>query len=180
MIQVESDHRLEEMEAALFRAAQHHGAHIAAIIPFTPLLTEEARKAAHDAVLYSVCHPEIYGALIAADLRFAAFLPCRIAAFRHGQGVTLETISPKHFCRHLIRPDLERLAAPLETLLRELMQDAARAPGAHPHPHHLAGLLLGAREGQVSMRASIPQRIDCHGTKVEDLAGTGEVDAPGG
>ena len=107
-------------------------------------------------------------------------IPCRVTAFRHGKGVTLETISPKHFCRHLNRPDLERLAAPLETLLRELMEEAAQTPGEHPHPYHLAGALLGAREGQVSMRASIPQRIDCHGTKVEDLAGTGKIDAPGG
>jgi hypothetical protein len=29
-------------------------------------------------------------------------------------------------------------------------------------------------------RATIPQRIDSHGTKVEDLAGTGEHDSPGG
>jgi hypothetical protein len=30
------------------------------------------------------------------------------------------------------------------------------------------------------MRASIPQRIDSHGTKIEDIAGTGKLDAPGG
>jgi hypothetical protein len=33
---------------------------------------------------------------------------------------------------------------------------------------------------QMNMRAAVPQRIDCHGTKVEDLAGTGHMDAPGG
>jgi hypothetical protein len=94
--------------------------------------------------------------------------------------VTLETISPKHFCRHLNRPDLNRLAAPLETMLRELMEDAAKAASAHTHRPHLKDESLGAREGQISMRGSIPQRIDCHGTKIEDLAGTGKIDSPGG
>jgi hypothetical protein len=32
----------------------------------------------------------------------------------------------------------------------------------------------------VNARASIPQRIDCRGTKVEELGGTGEHDAQGG
>ncbi len=39
---------------------------------------------------------------------------------------------------------------------------------------------IGATEDQVNMRATVPPRIDSHGSKVEDLAGTGEQDAPGG
>jgi hypothetical protein len=32
----------------------------------------------------------------------------------------------------------------------------------------------------MDMRHTIPQRIDRKGTKVEDLAGTGQHDSPGG
>jgi hypothetical protein len=32
----------------------------------------------------------------------------------------------------------------------------------------------------VNSRAAIPQRVDCHGTKVEEIAGTGQHDAQGG
>lgn len=39
---------------------------------------------------------------------------------------------------------------------------------------------IGATEDQMDMRGTIPQRIDRIGTKVEDLAGTGEQDSPGG
>jgi hypothetical protein len=39
---------------------------------------------------------------------------------------------------------------------------------------------VGATEDQMDSRATVPQRIDCHGTKVEDLAGTGQQDSPGG
>jgi len=39
---------------------------------------------------------------------------------------------------------------------------------------------IGATEDQVNMSAAIPQRLDSHGTKAEDLAGTGEIDSQGG
>jgi len=39
---------------------------------------------------------------------------------------------------------------------------------------------LGATEDQINLRAMVPQRTDRKGTKIEDLAGTGEYEAPGG
>ncbi len=180
MIQVESARPLEEMEVALCRAAQRHGAHVLSITHFNSLLREEVRRAAHDAISFSICHSDLYGALLAADMRFAAFLPCRIVAFRQAEGVTLGTAAPKGFCHHLKRPDLERLVAPLETLLRELMEETGKPAAAVSAQPHFAEAGLGAHEGQMSMRGSIPQRIDCHGTKIEDLAGTGKIDSPGG
>ena len=179
MIQVESTNRLEEMEAALCRAAQRHGAHLVSVTPFGVLLGEEARHA-HDALSFSVCHAELYGALLAADIRFAALLPCRIAAVRRGDTVTLEALPPRHFCDYLGRPDLERLAAQMETLLKELMREAAQpVPSAQPSGRS-PDAALGAHESQMSARRPIPPRIDGHGTKIEDMAGTGKIDAPGG
>ena len=180
MIRVSSAHKLETMEAAFCRVAQRHGAHVLAVSTLGSLLSTEARRASHGAMSFTICHSELYGALLAADIRFAAFLPCRVAAIREGSGAVLEALSPKHFCRHLNRPDLERLVATLETMLRELMEVAAEAELPHPEHGRSPDDSVGAREGQVSMRESIPQRIDCHGTKIEDLAGTGEMDSPGG
>jgi len=39
---------------------------------------------------------------------------------------------------------------------------------------------LGATEDQMNMRGTVPQRTDRVGTKIEDLAGTGQYEAPGG
>jgi hypothetical protein len=39
---------------------------------------------------------------------------------------------------------------------------------------------IGATEDQMDMRDTIPQRNDRFGTKIEDMAGTGEVDTSGG
>ena len=39
---------------------------------------------------------------------------------------------------------------------------------------------IGATEDQIDMRGTIGQRIDKIGTKVEDEAGTGDIDSSGG
>jgi hypothetical protein len=46
------------------------------------------------------------------------------------------------------------------------------------HQQELSG--IGARESEMDVKDTIGQRIDKKGTKLEDLAGTGEGDSPGG
>ena len=46
------------------------------------------------------------------------------------------------------------------------------------HDQELSG--IGARESEMDVKDTVGQRIDKYGTKLEDLAGTGEQDAPGG
>ena len=38
----------------------------------------------------------------------------------------------------------------------------------------------GATEDQMNMRGTVPQRTDRRGTKLEDLAGTGQFEGEGG
>lgn len=181
MLQVKSGHKLEEMEAILRRAAQNHEASILAVSHLGNLLREHQPKGTLDVVTFTVCQPDLYAALLASDARFAALLPCRIAVTTAPDGSTMESISPKEFCRMINRPDLERLAAPLEAALKGMMDDAARMSVAVAHAgasDRSSG--LGATEGQVSARATLPQRIDCKGSKVEELGGTGQHDAQGG
>lgn len=180
MLQVISAYPLPEMEAAVARAVQRHGGSVLAVTHLGQLLESE-RPAANDALVFTLCFQSIYRALLAADIRFAALLPCRIAAVADGDHVTVETLSPRGFCQMVNRPDLERLAAPLETLLKGLLDALTHRATAAAHPIHPPGhYTLGATEDQMNMRGSIPQRIDCKGTKVEDLAGVGKHDAAGG
>ncbi|MBM3811583.1 MAG: hypothetical protein FJW20_08090 [Acidimicrobiia bacterium] len=181
MLQVSSARRLEDIGPALCAAAPRHGAAVLAITHLGKLLTSNVSDPAHDAMVYTICQSELYAALLSADVRFAAFLPCRLAAIRHASGVVLETLSPKQFCALINRTDLERLAAPLETLLKDLIADAAEPARYVVSPAEQSGAHQpGAVEHQMSRDGMIPQRVDCHGTKIEDLAGTGKLDAPGG
>jgi uncharacterized protein DUF4342 len=49
-----------------------------------------------------------------------------------------------------------------------------------PAPARVKTSGVGATEDQVDMKGTVAQRIDSHGTKVEDLGGVGEHDAKGG
>jgi len=181
MLRVSSEHQLGAIEEALRRAAHRHGVSISAVHPVGHLLRERDPKASEDALSFTLCHHELYAALLGADIRMAAFLPCRVAAYWQAGRVTLESMSPVEFGRLLNRPDLVQLAGPLETVLCQIMQEAARPLAAAAQvPTAVRRSGLGATEEQVNLRASIPQRIDCRGTKVEDLGGTGQHDSQGG
>ena len=164
MLQLHSIHRLDQIEIALRLAVERQGGSILAVSRVSP-----------DADTFTLCLERLYQPLLAADARFAAFLPIRVASVAHGEASTLETISPREFCRLLHRPDLEPLAVELEEVLRAILVEAARpmaqAAGSGAH---------AATEDQINMRAAVPQRVDCHGTKIEDLAGVGGHDAQGG
>ncbi len=58
------------------------------------------------------------------------------------------------------------------------MEDSQPKKTPAPRERKLSG--IGATENQVDTRDTVPQRIDKHGTKVEDLAGTGQHDSSGG
>jgi len=165
MLQVRSIHRLDQIEIALRLAAERHGGSILAV-----------SRVSQDADAFTLCLSALYDPLLAADTRFAAFLPIRVAACAHGDASTLETISPREFCRILHRPELEPLAMRLEDTLRTIMEEAARSMAQ-------SASALAERtvtEEQINMRGAIAQRIDCRGTKIEELGGVGVHDAQGG
>ena len=165
MLQIRSIHRLDQIEIGLRYAAERHGGSVLA-----------ASRVGPDALTFTLCLSDLYAPLLAADSRFAAFLPSRIAACAHGGAKDLETISPREFGRLLHRPDLEPLAVPREDALRAIMQEVSE-----PMSHSAAARAEHCpTEEQVNMRAAVPQRIDCHGTKIEELAGVGTHDAQGG
>jgi uncharacterized protein (DUF302 family) len=173
MLQVRSTHRLDQIEMGLLSVAERHGASVLATTHLGQLLGNRRLETEDDAVTFTLCMPGLYGPLLKAEIRFAAFLPARVTAYAHGDRVMLEAISPCECCRMIHRLDLEWMAAPLEATLRRIMEEAATSAAHAPDEHC-------ATEDQVNMRAALPQRIDCHGSKVEDLAGIGVHDSQGG
>ena len=57
---------------------------------------------------------------------------------------------------------------------------AAAAALPTPRQSTAIGLSAGATEDQVNMVDIVPERVNKHGTKIEDLAGTGQHDSLGG
>ncbi|MGD0777933.1 MAG: DUF302 domain-containing protein [Candidatus Solibacter sp.] len=175
MLQIHTTQGLDQIEVGLRMAAQRHGGRILAVSHVGQLLQPEMDLKGADAIVFTMCFPSLYSPLLRADIRFAAFLPSRIAACAVGSGIFLETIPPREYCRLLHRPEVEPLAAALEDTLRLVMDEAAHGVHASAAPGDRV-----STEDQVNMRATLPQRIDCLGTKVEELAGTGVPDTQGG
>jgi len=170
---------MEQVETGLRNAAERHGGMVLAVSQIGHLLQKDHNLNGGDAIVFTMCFPDQYVPLLRADIRFSAFLPSRISFCAKEAGNFFETISPLEYCRLLHRPEVEPLAAVLEETLRYVMEEAA-----HGLPH---GASAGkaqyehiSTEDQVNMRATVPQRIDCVGTKVEELAGTGVPDSQGG
>ena len=180
MLQVNSSKPLASVEPALVQAAQRHGLNVLSIVHVGQLLQGRPWGPKKDAVVFTICRPDLSAALLDADLRFASFVPCRISALEVDGAVTLEAMTPSEICGLLKRADLEELAAPLESFLRMIMEEAAQPAAEGQAKSAARGFDPGATEGMVNARASIPQRIDCRGTKVEELGGTGQHDAQGG
>ena len=180
MLHVNSPKPLAAVETALVQAAQHRGISVLSVIHLGRLLQDQTQKPARDAIVFTICRPDLSAALLAAEIRFANFVPCRIMAFEQEGSVTLEALTPAEICGLLDRRDLEAVAAPLESFLREIMEEAVRPAVAGQAKAAARDAGPGATEGMVNSRAAIPQRLDCRGTKVEEIAGTGEHDAQGG
>ena len=160
--------KLEEVEGALRRAVRRRRASISLSEPAGP------------GVVFAVLQPDLYVKLLAADMRCSAFLPCRIAAYADRENVRLAAASPVEFCRTFDRRDLEGLAGAAEALLNDLLDEVAR-PATMATGSGVGEMpALGATEDQVNMRGTLPQRIDNRGSKLEEMAGTGEHDSPGG
>jgi len=180
MLQVRSAVRWEEIESVLKAAAHRHNANVT-VVSHLGAPHHASGSAQREAFVFTLYHSKLYTALLAADIRFAGFLPCRVAVWPEADGVVLQAIAPSEYCHMLGRPDLESQAVPLDDVLRRILEDAANplAVAAKPYQQS-ASHPWGATEDQVNMRAALPQRIDYRGTKVEDIAGTGTHDAPGG
>jgi hypothetical protein len=158
---------LNDVETALRRAVRRRRASVAAV------------ETAGLATVFTILQPDLYGMLLAADARFAALLPCRIAVYADGNGVRLAAVSPVCFAHGFDRVDLQALAASAESMLNDILDQAAR-PLTYAAGSGHAESGIGATEDQMNMRGAVPQRIDSRGSKVEELAGTGELDSRGG
>jgi uncharacterized protein (DUF302 family) len=173
MLQTRSTVKLDDIESVLKAVAQRHNANVTVV--------SHLGRRDREALVFTFYHPKLHTALLEADIRFAGFLPCRVAAWPEGDGVMLQALAPSEFCRILGRSELEPLAAPLDGILHGILEDAAKplTVAARERPD-VETSRWGATEDQVNMQLTLPQRIDYRGTKIEDEAGTGGHDSPGG
>src|ERR1017187_6255332 len=115
MLQIRSNVKLDDIEAVLKTVAHRHNANVTVVSHLGQPHHVEAGGGPRGALGFTLSPPKLYASLLAADIRFAGFLPCRVAAWPEGDGVMLQALTPSGYCRVLGRADLESLAAPLRS-----------------------------------------------------------------
>ena len=99
MLHVNSPKPLAAIETALVQAAQRRGISVLSVIHLGRLLQLQTPKPERDAIVFTLCRPDLSAALLAAEIRFANFVPCRITAFEQEGSVTLEALTPAEIWR---------------------------------------------------------------------------------
>src|SRR5690348_6431112 len=79
----------------------------------------------------------------------------------------------------ILAPLLAAVGA-IATLVARFHVVVERTAPPEPAPSATTDASVGATENQVNMDATVPQHVDDKGTRVEDIAGTGEHDSLGG
>src|ERR1039457_5562730 len=112
MLQSRSTVKLDDIESVLKAVAHRHNANVTVVSHLGQPHQVEAAEGPREALVFTFYHPKLHTALLAADIRFAGFLPCRVAAWPEADGVMLQALAPSEFCRILGRSDLEPLTVP--------------------------------------------------------------------
>src|ERR1017187_9565824 len=126
MLQSRSTVKLDDIESVLKAVAHRHNANVTVVSHLGQPHQVEAAEGPREALVFTFYHPKLHTALLAADIRFAGFLPCRVAAWPEADGVMLQALAPSEFCRILGRSDLVPLTVPLDRILQGILEDAAK------------------------------------------------------
>lgn len=76
--------------------------------------------------VYEVCNPGAAKKVLDTNIRIATALPCRVSVYAEGKDVVLETIKPTTMLQMFNEPTLENTAREVETVIEEIMREAAK------------------------------------------------------
>lgn len=76
--------------------------------------------------VYEVCNPGAAKKVLDTNIRISTALPCRVSIYVDGKDVVLETLKPTAMIHLFNEPTLEGTAKEVETVIGEIMRDAAR------------------------------------------------------
>lgn len=76
--------------------------------------------------IYEICNPGAAKKVLDTNIRIATALPCRVSICADGKDVVLETLRPTSLIRLFNEPTLENTAREVETVIDEIMREAAK------------------------------------------------------
>jgi uncharacterized protein (DUF302 family) len=125
LLRVESRKSLAEVGRRLEAAAQKYKFGIIAVHDLKAKMQEKGVEFDRDCVIYEVCNPHQAKKVLEANAEVSTALPCRIAVYSEGDGVTLATLRPTALIDLFNTPALRAVAQEVEQVIESMMSDAA-------------------------------------------------------
>lgn len=122
----ESNKSIEEVGAALERAAKERQFGIMTIHNLRETMQKKGVEFNRDLRIYEVCNPQQAKRVLEAEPTISTALPCRISVYRADGKTKLATIRPTVQLAMFERKDLEQIAKEVEDAIIAIMDEAAR------------------------------------------------------
>jgi len=126
LYKVESSKPLAQVGWDLEAAAQKNKFGVMMVHDLKAKLKEKGVDFDRECLIYEVCNPQLAKKVLEANPEISTALPCRIAIYTEGVGVTLATIRPTAMIETFTTPDLKAVAEEVEPVLIRIMDEAAR------------------------------------------------------
>jgi len=123
---VQSHRTLEEIEQGIQESAARHKFGILATHDLRETMRKKGVEFNTECRIYEVCNPVQAKRVLEANGAVSTALPCRISLYETpGGGYTLATLLPTVLMQMFGSPELGVVAQEVETVLKEMMADAA-------------------------------------------------------
>jgi len=126
LYRIHSAKSLPEDAQALETAAQRRKFGILGVHDLKAKMKEKGVDFDRECKMFEVCNPQQAKIVLEANPEISTALPCRIAVYREGEGVTLATIRPTNLLEMFQTPSLRRVAEEVEEAIIKMMDEAAK------------------------------------------------------
>ncbi len=116
---------LDEVGQALEAAAQRPKFGVLGVHDLQAKMQEKGVDFSRPCRIFEVCNPQQAKKVLEANLEISTALPCRIAVYSEGDGVTLATLRPTLLLDLFGATPLRAVAEEVEKTLMAMMQEAA-------------------------------------------------------
>lgn len=125
LYRVESKKSMSQIAQEFEAIAQKHRFGVLAVHDLKAKLKEKGVDFARECLIYEVCNPQQAKKVLEVNPEISTALPCRIAIYPEGEGVTLVTIRPTAMIETFRTPELKAVAEEVEAVIVGIMNEAA-------------------------------------------------------
>jgi len=123
--EIPSQRSREEIDRRLHEAAARHKFGIITTHDLKETMKNKGVEFDGECLVYEVCNPHQAKKVLEANGAISTALPCRISVYKKGDEYRIATLLPSVLLRMFGEPELEPVAAEVESVIKSMMEEAA-------------------------------------------------------